>query len=93
MWGIRATIKQSVTLEHRTKEDWEKFRGVQKSMGLTLPVTDSTMPDFEEVAVDNMVTDEVATEKSEDTRSRQRNEDAKRTALLLSHSYPMTRSG
>ena len=44
---IRATIKQSVTLEHRTKEDWEKFRQVQKSMGLTLPVTDSTMPEFD----------------------------------------------
>ena len=64
---IRVTIKQSVALEHRIKEDWEKFRQVQKSMGLALPVTDSTMPEFEEEAVDNSATDEVSAEKSEDT--------------------------
>ena len=43
---IRAAIKRSIALGHRTKEDWEKFRQVQKSMGLTLPVTDSTMPEL-----------------------------------------------
>lgn len=64
---IRATIKQSVALEHRTKEDWEKFRQVQKSMGLILPVTDSTMPEFEEEAVDNSTTDDVAAEQNEET--------------------------
>ncbi len=44
---IRAAIKRSIALGHRTKEDWEKFRQVQKSMGLTLPVTDSTMPEVD----------------------------------------------
>ena len=90
---IRATIKQSVALEHRIKEDWEKFRQVQKSMGLALPVTDSTMPEFEEEAVDNSATDEVSAEKSEDTpKLKQRKGDAKRTVLLLLRLYQMTRS-
>lgn len=40
---VKAAIKRSIALGHRTKEDWEKFREVQKSMGTVLPVTDSTI--------------------------------------------------
>lgn len=40
---VRAAIKRSIALGHRTKEDWDKFREVQKSMGTVLPVTDSAM--------------------------------------------------
>ena len=71
---IRATIKQSVTLEHRTKEDWEKFRQVQKSMGLTLPVTDSTMPEFDnDIEAEDTVadtTEEAATSEKKRKTSR-----------------------
>lgn len=44
---IYAAIKGSIKNEHRTKEDWEHFRKVQKSMGSMIPVTDSAIDDIE----------------------------------------------
>lgn len=62
---VRAAIKRSIALGHRTKEDWEKFREVQKSMGMILPVTDSTMPEFDDAA-QNDATDNIAPEENGD---------------------------
>lgn len=45
---IYAAIKGSIKNEHRTKEDWEHFRKVQKSMGSMIPVTDSAIDEMEE---------------------------------------------
>lgn len=73
---IRATIKQSVALEHRTKEDWEKFREVQKSMGMILPVTDATMPEFDNEVDDTEYSDEDAPVITEDATTAEKKEDA-----------------
>ncbi len=45
---IFAIIKGSIKNKHRTKEDWEHFRKVQKSMGSVITVTDSAIDEMEE---------------------------------------------
>ncbi len=44
---IFMAIKMSIFNEHRTKEDWENFRKIQKSIGSAVPVTDSSIEELE----------------------------------------------
>lgn len=65
---IFATIKMSIVNGHRTKEDWQEFRKIQKSMGSVVPVTDSAIAEFdkvESVATEDNADMEVANEKKE----------------------------
>lgn len=75
---IRAAIIRSIALGHRTKEDWEKFRKVQKSMGLTLPVTDSTMPEFEnDIEFDNDIeAEDTVADTTEEAATSEKKEEA-----------------
>lgn len=41
-------IRRSIQNEHRTRQDWDKFRKIQKSMGSVVPVTDSAIAEFDE---------------------------------------------
>ena len=63
---IYVAIKGSIKNEHRTKEDWEHFRKVQKSMGSVIPVTDSAIDEMKEApAVPEVNDDETGDEKKE----------------------------
>lgn len=65
---IFVTIKMSIANGHRTKEDWQEFRKIQKSMGSAVPVTDSAISEFdkvESVATEDNADMEVANEKKE----------------------------
>lgn len=41
-------IRRSIQNEHRTRQDWDNFRKIQKSMGSVVPVTDSAIAEFDE---------------------------------------------
>lgn len=65
---IFITIKMSIANGHRTKEDWQEFRKIQKSMGSAVPVTDSAISEFDKVesaATEDNADMEVADEKKE----------------------------
>lgn len=65
---IFTTIKMSIANGHRTKEDWRKFRKIQKSMGGVVPVTDSAIAEFDEeesVATADSTDAEMTVEKKE----------------------------
>ncbi len=71
---IFVTIKMSIANGHRTKEDWRKFRKIQKSMGSVVPVTDSAIAEFDEeesaATVDS--TDAEMTDEKKEQRKRGR---------------------
>lgn len=71
---IFATIKMSIANGHRTKEDWQEFRKIQKSMGSVVPVTDSAIAEFdeEESAATADITDAEMTEEKKEPRKRGR---------------------
>lgn len=61
-------IRRSIRNEHRTKEDWEQFRKIQKSMGSVVPVTDSAIVEIDEeepVATADGIKPETTDEKKE----------------------------
>ena len=41
-------IRRSIQNEHRTRQDWDNFRKIQKSMGSVVPVTDSAIAELDE---------------------------------------------
>lgn len=65
---IFVTIKMSIANGHRTKEDWQEFRKIQKSMGSVVPVTDSAIAEIDEeesVATADGIKSETTDEKKE----------------------------
>lgn len=71
---IFATIKMSIANGHRSKEDWQEFRKIQKSMGSVVPVTDSAIDEFdkEESAATADSTDAETTYEKKEQRKRGR---------------------
>lgn len=61
---IRFAIKRSIKIEHRTKEDWENFRKIQKSMGSLVPVTDDAIEEFKVEDSTTVVSEVIANEES-----------------------------
>lgn len=76
---VKAAIKRSIALGHRTKEDWDKFREVQNSMGTALPVTDSAMLEVDSCDDEVEIMETDSTIEPEETITAKKKDETPRT--------------
>lgn len=78
---IKFTIKQSIKIEHRTKDDWNNFRNMQKELGSVVNITDVTLAEMEETET----LDSPLEKPEQKKRGRKRVRDTFDTLLLSNH--------
>ncbi len=64
-------IRRSIKNELRTKEDWQEFRKIQKSMGSVVPVSDSAIAEIDDEESANM-TDNTDAETSDEKKEQKK---------------------
>lgn len=83
---IFVTIKMSIANGHRTKEDWQEFRKIQKSMGSAVPVTDSAISEFDKV--ESAVTEDNADMEVADDKKEHRKRGRRKVRETLDNLIP-----
>lgn len=79
-------IRRSIKNELRTKEDWQAFRKIQKSMGSVVPVTDSAIAEIDED--ESVATADGIKSESTDEKKEQRKRGRKKVRETLDNLIP-----